>query len=195
MPPGVFCATIVPLLVPDVPASALLPIRLARAEELDALRALEDLAGERYAEAGLPQDLPGLTPSELTDAHERKLLWVASHDDRPVAFVLCWIRPQALHLREIDVHPEWMGRGLGRRLVEHVAKEALHRGLAQVTLTTFRDVAWNAPLYRHLGFAEIAFEALPDWLRDIREQEDSGELARWPRVAMTCPAAGLGRRE
>jgi GNAT superfamily N-acetyltransferase len=177
----------------DVAASAVLPIRLARADEFDAVRALEDLAGERYAEAGLPPDLQGLAASEIADAHAQGLLWVATHEERPVAFALCWSRPHALHLREIDVHPQWMGRGLGRQLVAHVARQALDRGLDQVTLTTFRDVQWNAPLYRHLGFVEVTPSALPDWLRSIREHEDRSELARWPRLAMVGEASLLAR--
>lgn len=174
----------------DFPVSEL-PIRLARAEELTAVRELEDIAGERYAEAGLPPDLEGLSASDIRSAYEAELLWVATHGDRLVAFALCFVRPKALHLREIDVHPAWMGQGVGRRMIQHVAEQALARGLLQVTLTTFRDVAWNAPLYRHLGFAELAAEAQPDWLRSIRTAEDSGELARWPRVAMACPAVEL----
>jgi GNAT superfamily N-acetyltransferase len=168
-----------------------LSIRLARAEELTAVRELEDIAGERYAEAGLPPDLEGLSPAEIRSAYEAELLWVATAGDRLVAFALCFVRPQALHLREVDVHPTWMGQGLGGRLIRHVAQQALARGLPRVTLTTFRDVAWNAPLYRHLGFVELASEAQPDWLRSIRAAEDSGELARWPRVAMACSAVEL----
>jgi len=57
-------------------------------------------------------------------------------------------------------------------------------GLPSVTLTTFRDVAWNAPLYRRWDFEVVEAEACPAWLAAIRAQEDLGELRRWPRVAM-----------
>lgn len=159
-------------------------IRGARPDELDRIRELEDLAGQRYAEAGLPADLEGLSRAEVLQASTEDLLWVIAHQDRPVGFALCWARPGALHLREIDVHPDWMGRGLGKRLVEHVVEQAERRGLYQVTLTTFRDVPWNAPLYRRLGFVDLALTETPAWLRAIREHEDRGELSRWPRLAM-----------
>jgi GNAT superfamily N-acetyltransferase len=153
-------------------------------EELDRILELEDLAGLRYADAGLPPDLEGLSPSVVYEAHVSELLWVLLHSGQLVGFALCWSLSESLHLREIDVHPEWMGRGLGRRLVEHVVAEAARRGLRWLTLTTFRDVQWNAPLYAHLGFAIVDVADQPEWLRSIREEEDAGELARWPRVAM-----------
>ena len=85
-----------------------------------------------------------------------------------------------------------MGRGLGRQLVEHVATNASRRKLPAVTLTTFCDVSWNAPLCRHWGFRELTPGELPPWLQAIREEEDAGELRRWPRIAMALaigPAA------
>ncbi len=160
-------------------------IRLARLDELTRVGELEALAGQRYAEVGLPPDLEGLQPEVIFTASEQRLLWVIAEPNAPfVGFALCWERPGALHLRELDVHPAWMGKGLGRRLVEHVVEQARHRGLESVTLTTFRDVSWNAALYRRWGFETLEPPTLPTWLRDIRKEEDTGELRQWPRVAM-----------
>ncbi len=166
---------------------AMTEVRPARADELHRIRELEDLAGERYAEAGIPPDLEGLDDAVIAAAHAAGLLWVAEDDGAPIGFALCWLMPDALHLRELDVHPKWMGRGVGRRLVEYVAAQAERRGLRSVTLTTFRDVHWNAPLYRRWGFAELDNDLLPPWLAAIRHDEDQGELRRWPRVAMARP--------
>ncbi len=164
---------------------AMIEVRPARADELERIRRLEDLAGERYADAGLPPDLEGLDPALVAAAHREGLLWVVAEDEEePIGFALCWLRPDALHLRELDVHPARMGRGLGRRLVEHVVAEARSRQLGSVTLTTFRDVPWNAPLYRRWGFVETHYEQLPAWLAAIRDEEERSELRRWPRVAM-----------
>lgn len=159
-------------------------VRLAGALEVGRIRELEDLAGERYGEVDIDPDLPGLEEAVIATAQAEGLLWVAAEEDEPVGFALCWIRPGAMHLREIDVHPSRMGRGHGRRLVEHVVEQARRRGLPRVTLTTFRDVPWNAPLYRHLGFSDLDASQMPVWLGRIREEEDATELRRWPRVAM-----------
>jgi GNAT superfamily N-acetyltransferase len=163
-------------------------IRLAKPDEVTLIRALEDEAGRLYATAGMPADLPGLDPAVIEAAIAGRTLWVACEADRPIGFALVWIRTDALHLRELDVHPDHMRRGLGRRLVEFVRERAAERGLARVTLTTFRDVDWNASLYRRWGFEVLEPEDQPDWLAAIRAAEDRSVIGQWPRVAMALTA-------
>ena len=52
------------------------------------------------------------------------------------------------------MHLDWQGKGIGRRLIACVADRPA-KGLASLTLTTFRDVPWNAPFYARLGFEMI----------------------------------------
>ena len=164
-----------------------LPIRLARADELEALSAIEDRAGEMYAEVGIPDDLEGLPLETFAAAQADDALWVVANDsDTAVAFAVCWRRPDALHIRELDVDPPYMRRGLGRRLIEHVRDRAVEESRAWVTLTTFAEVPWNAPLYRRYGFSDVA--DLPPWLAEIREDERAHGLDRWPRTAMRIAA-------
>jgi GNAT superfamily N-acetyltransferase len=165
--------------------STTMRIRLARPDEAAQLGTIEDEAGRIYASAGLPPDLEGLGLAVVEAAIADQLAWVATNaDDRAIGFALAWLRPGALHLRELDVLPTHMRRGVGRSLVEFVCERAREHGRTSVTLTTFRDVAWNAPLYQRWGFEVLALEACPAWLADIRTHEDRGELRRWPRVAM-----------
>lgn len=159
-------------------------LRLARADEIDRIRAIEDQAGTRYATVGLPDDLEGLPPETLSAAIEAGLLLVAvDPDDAPIGFALSQRFPSALHLRELDVLPAHQGRGLGRALIDATRAKARALGLPRVTLTTFRDVPFNAPFYARVGFAVL--DALPDWLAEIRAREAREGLDRWPRVAMT----------
>lgn len=163
------------------------PIRLARADELEALSAIEDRAGEMYAEVGLPADLEGSPLETFAAAQADDALWVIANDaDAAVAFALCWRRPDALHIRELDVDPPYMRRGLGRRLIEHARDRAAAESRAWVTLTTFAEIPWNGPLYRRYGFSEV--EDLPEWLAEIREDERAHGLDRWPRIAMRIAA-------
>jgi GNAT superfamily N-acetyltransferase len=55
------------------------------------------------------------------------------------------------HLEEMDVLPEHAGQGLGAALIEAVCSWAHTRGFDAVTLSTFRDVPWNAPFYPRHG--------------------------------------------
>lgn len=171
-----------------MPRSGVAHIRAARGDEVSRIRAIEDDAGLRYGEAGLPEDLEGLPRAVIEAAIEAGTTWVAvDGEDRSIGFALCWARPDALHLRELDVERAWMGRGIGTALIEHVGAEARARGVGAVTLTTFRDVPWNAPFYARRGFAILAPAEQPAWLAAIRAEEDAGELAAWPRVAMRRP--------
>ena len=74
--------------------------------------------------------------------------------------------------------------GLGSRLVERVAGWARERGAPALTLTTYAEVAWNAPYYERLGFRRLADDELTPGLRAIRAAEAERGLDRWPRVGM-----------
>ncbi|HEY8004545.1 MAG TPA: GNAT family N-acetyltransferase [Phenylobacterium sp.] len=82
-------------------------------------------------------------------------VWVASDDGRLIGFAACEAFQDALHLWELAVRLDAQKQGAGRALVEAVVTDAAGRGLPAVTLTTFRDIAFNAPFYARLGFAEI----------------------------------------
>ena len=160
-------------------------IRAAQASELSALQAIEEVAGQRYGSVGIDPDLPGLPLPTLAAGQRAGLLWVMVHGrNELVGFALAWVRPDAVHLREIDVLPAHGGKRLGARLVDRVASEARMRSLARVTLTTFADVPWNAPYYERLGFRRLDDAELPSWLRAIRAEEHAAGLDTWPRVAM-----------
>ena len=65
------------------------------------------------------------------------------------------------HLEQISVLPEHGGQGIGTQLLDAVAGWATGQGHAEVTLTTFRDVPFNAPLYAKRGY-EVVPEARVD---------------------------------
>ncbi|MBW4457630.1 MAG: GNAT family N-acetyltransferase [Nostoc indistinguendum CM1-VF10] len=57
---------------------------------------------------------------------------------------------------QIDVAPEHGQRGIGSALVGTVCTWAKQQGYRIVSLSTFRDIPWNAPFYSKLGFQ-------PEW--------------------------------
>ncbi|MDP1554166.1 MAG: GNAT family N-acetyltransferase, partial [Hyphomonas sp.] len=71
----------------------------------------------------------------------------------------------------VSVHPEHGRRGLGAALIRRVFQDAADRGLKTVTLSTFRDLPWNAPFYRTLGFRELKRRQLTDWMLDIEARQ------------------------
>ena len=76
-----------------------------------------------------------------------------------------------------------MRRGLGTALLQAACDWAMAEGLPAITLTTFRDVPWNAAFYRRHGFVELT-EPGPE-LTAVRDQERAlGLDAVSPRIAM-----------
>jgi GNAT superfamily N-acetyltransferase len=88
------------------------------------------------------------------------------------------------HLREIDVHPQHAGHGLGRRLIEVVSVWARMRGASALTLTTFGDNPWNGPYYARLGFRPLDLATLAPALQAVRQEEASAGLPMAQRICM-----------
>ena len=54
----------------------------------------------------------------------------------------------------MDVLRAFQGRGIGRALLTTASDWARAHGLQALSLTTFRNVPWNAPFYASFGFRE-----------------------------------------
>jgi GNAT superfamily N-acetyltransferase len=175
---------------PDGPAGRL---RLVRQEELPLLRDIERASGEIFRDIGMAEiaDDEPLSLAELAHYQEAGRAWVISEggtaDGKLVAFLLAEPVDGNLHVAQVSVHPAAAGRRLGQALIEHLARLAAGQGAAGLTLTTYRDVPWNAPYYRRLGFIEIPEARLSPGLRAIRDLERTAGLDSWPRVAMFRP--------
>lgn len=77
------------------------------------------------------------------------LITVSTAEGRPVVL-----------LEDVIVGAAWRGRGLGRRLVEHVLGWAEMAGMARVTLLADRDNMSALAFYEALGFAPSAMRVL-----------------------------------
>ena len=112
-------------------------------------------------EAALRESLFGPRP-----AAEAVIAWAP--DERggggapvPVGFALyfhnysTFLARRGLYLEDLFVRPEWRGRGLGKRLLAHVARVAVDRGCARLEWSV---LDWNEPalrFYRALGAAAL----------------------------------------
>jgi GNAT superfamily N-acetyltransferase len=161
-------------------------LRPARADEIETLRDIEKTAATRL----LGTDLAWVAGDEPTDAAalaeriaDGRCL-VATQGDRPVGFVIFEIVDDTAHVEELDVLPDHAGHRLGARLIDAVAAWADQRGLPALTLSTFRDVPWNAPYYRRLGFTDIPMAELTPGLAEIRTHHRAKGLVDDLRVFM-----------
>jgi GNAT superfamily N-acetyltransferase len=122
---------------------------------------------------------------DLREACGEGRLWVATDaNDAPVGFALASRVGANAHLDELDVHPDHGRRGLGRSLVGAVIAWARATRLPAVTLTTLRNVAWNAPFYESLGFRILARSERGPHLDELLRQEIARGLPAKDRVAM-----------
>ncbi|WP_433300106.1 GNAT family N-acetyltransferase [Actinoplanes sp. CA-030573] len=145
---------------------------------------IEVAAGRLFAAVGMDfvaEDDPG-TVEELLPYVRDGRAWVAG--DPPVGYLVAeWVDGN-VHIEQVSVDPAHGRRGLGSALVEQVAAWARAHGSAALTLTTYAEVAWNAPYYERLGFRRLTDAELTPGLRRIRAAEAAHGLDRWPRVAM-----------
>jgi GNAT superfamily N-acetyltransferase len=164
-----------------------LRIRAPRGDELGALVDIEREAGALFAAFGMPEiarDDPG-SVAELEPYRAGGRAWVAvDDDDRPIAYLISAVVDDCPHIEQVSVSPAHARRGIGAALVEHLAALAAADGRAALTLTTFRDVPWNAPYYERLGFAVVEPADQGPELAALVAEEAARIPGEAPRVAM-----------
>lgn len=163
------------------------PIRAPRRDELEALVEIERRAGALFATVGMPEiahDDPG-SDAELEPFRASGRAWVAvDADDRPIAYLISSVVDGCAHVEQVSVAPAHARRGLGAALVDRLAAVAAAEGRPALTLTTFRDVPWNAPYYERLGFRVVAPADQGPELAALVAEEAHRIPGKAPRVAM-----------
>ena len=132
-------------------------VRPVRPDELALLPALELAADELFAPLGI-----GPLPGPGTEAEFAAALVVLVAGDPPVGLCRIDAVGDGAHLEQLSVHPDDGRRGVGRALLRAGCAWAAARGYPELTLATYRDVAWNAPFYATEGFVEVG--PVDDWL-------------------------------
>ncbi|WP_244480463.1 GNAT family N-acetyltransferase [Rhizobium sp. Root1220] len=146
--------------------------------EIDAFATLADALG-------VARDAHPLSLEVLGRSLQESLLFIAVDDaDRPIGFLAGAEIERTLYVIELDVVTEWQRQGLGRRLMAKAIETARARKLAGVTLTTDRDVTFNAPFYHSLGFELLAFESMPAFMQKKLDEEIVNGMDPERRVAM-----------
>jgi predicted N-acetyltransferase YhbS len=160
-------------------------IRPAQPEDLPKLQTIEQAAGEMFRGIGMPEIADDDPPStaDLERHQQAGTAWVATTATGEIAAYLIATHVDAgLHIDQVSVDPIHAHQGLGRQLIDHAASDS---GTQALTLTTFRDVPWNAAYYERCGFRTLADHELTNDLKAIQQEEADRGLTRWPRVTMS----------
>ncbi len=158
---------------PEVPGT-----RPADPDDLARLPEIDERAESLFRVSGL--DLPRI-PFSVADLGAAKAIFVAG---RPaVGFARVDEVDGLAHLAALAVLPRSMRHGLGSALLEAACAWSAARGYPAITLTTYADVAWNAPFYSARGFVET--EELTPGIASCRDRERGAGLdALGRRVVM-----------
>ncbi len=127
-------------------------VRKARADEIDAVRAIVDAAYSPYVER------IGVRPAPLDDDYAARIrdgLVDIAEDDREILGLIVLVdQGDALLVENIAVRPASQGRGVGRALLAHADGTATRLGVRELRLYTNSAMTENIELYSRLGWHE-----------------------------------------
>jgi GNAT superfamily N-acetyltransferase len=164
-------------------------LRLARPDDAEAMPGIESAAARIFA------DLPGYAHLDLGGTRSadgfRRLIrkghcLVVFVGEAMAGYLVAEPFSRELHIWQMDVLPQFQRRGIGAGLLRAAQIDARNTGFRALTLTTFRNVAWNEPFYERLGFDEVtALDAHPRLAGELAHEVDDGMPAE-RRCAMIC---------
>ena len=162
-------------------------IRAARLEDLVTLAEIERAAATLFRDTSYAflVDAEPLSLDFVTQQFREGRVWVAVDDrDTSVGYAIGQDVDGNAYLQQIDVHPSYGRRGIGRELVEIVCVWAKHQNYSRILLSTFRDIEWNAPFYTKLGFQILPEVELTSGFQKIRRKEAEAGLPIDKRAIM-----------
>lgn len=164
-----------------------LDIRAALPTDARVLPLVEKDAGQIFRfEEGLEwlANQDGGTVESYLPLIQAQTVWVAEAANEICGFLAARIEKPDLHIVEVSVCRKRQRQGVARALIERAAEEARQLRLEALTLTTFRDLPWNAPYYARLGFEKVQEASLSERLKAQLEIEAAAGLPRSRRCAM-----------
>jgi GNAT superfamily N-acetyltransferase len=164
-------------------------IRNAVPPDFDKLPFVEVAAAQAFKAIGL-QAVAHMPPTPPEDYHQlpaSAFVLVAETDEQIIGFCVVTELCGEAHLKEISVAHDFAGKGVGKRLLLQALTQAQTRDYTAMTLTTFKDVPFNAPFYKNLGFAEFQPDNRWPQLQTILAQEAQSLLGQYERIAMMKP--------
>ena len=162
-------------------------VRLAEAEDLRHLAPIEDSTDPLFRDY-FGEEIHPILLSPAEDGRHRAAMpgFILVAGRPPVGFAHVLLLDGHAHLEEIAVHLGHQRQGIGAELVRAAMSEARAQGFDRLSLCTYRDVPWNGPFYRSLGFTEVAEADYAPYQARLRAKErDLGLDVNGVRVVMS----------
>ena len=160
----------------------------ASADDYQAVPRVELAAAALLDPVDLPPAIAAISTSAeaaLEAQQSGRLIVARSAAGEVVGFALLEELDGHAHLEELDVDPSFGRRGIGRALVSAASEWARARGDAEITLSTFGHVPWNAPFYASMGFETVPASRYSDEILSLRRSESELGLDIGKRVVMS----------
>lgn len=164
---------------------------MAQEQDLPLLPALERAAVQLFREteyAGVAEDA-GYGKDVYLDWFRHGAIWVAEINRELAGFASAEEIDKQGFYALLCVHPAHAKRGLGRALTEAIKAWCRARGYTTLTMTTFPNIPWNAPIFERMGFHIMRDDELSPGLLAIRGEEIESGFSPEERVFMTIALA------
>jgi tRNA threonylcarbamoyl adenosine modification protein YeaZ/ribosomal-protein-alanine acetyltransferase len=142
-----------------------------RAATRDEVAAVEALQSRTFSNPWAAESIRW----ELEHTDVARLYVMRAPDTRVVAYCACWIIFDELHINSLAVDESWRRRGVARRLLDTVLREAAAEGARSATLEVRRSNDAARALYEGLGFHVDAVR------RDYYQHPREDALILWNR--------------
>ena len=95
---------------------------------------------------------------------------VAEVDGKVVGYITTWANPETKigHIPNFAVHPDFQGRGIGRRLLEAALRLLRERGMEMAKIETLEQNLVASKFYPKMGFVEVARQI--HYVKPLREE-------------------------
>jgi GNAT superfamily N-acetyltransferase len=134
-------------------------IRLATQQDAAAMPDIERSSGEAFR---IIPNLAWIADDSVTSQERHEALirlgaaWVSRDASNTLTgFLTAEVREDVLHIWQMSVRSDQQRKGIGRNLIQTAENWARSKQLVALSLTTFRDVPWNAPFYASCGFQDV----------------------------------------
>ncbi|WP_424948150.1 GNAT family N-acetyltransferase [Candidatus Spongiihabitans sp.] len=92
----------------------------------------------------------------MRDDYAKRILdndvFVIRHGKRIIGVLVVIVETPCCLLDNVAVHPDFAGRGLGRRLVDFAERHAVERGFTEIELYTHELMSENIAMYQRWGY-------------------------------------------
>jgi ribosomal-protein-alanine N-acetyltransferase len=81
--------------------------------------------------------------------------WVFVQDEKVVGYIFGWIIQKEFHLHNIVVHPNYLRKKIGRKLINHIISRVVDQKVNVILLEVSVNNVSARKCYQSLGFVEV----------------------------------------